>query len=138
MNGLLKVGTLLPQTVVLTGLHLKLFLHVREAIILHVVLGVEMFMVAVLLLQHLFDAVDLHLANVDLVLVLLDLDFGLLVSFLLGLSDAIKLHTHLLDRFGLRMVDIRLARDVLVALLDLGLGSLIFLRHIPLALLGLR
>ena len=45
--------------------------------------------IAVLLLQDLLDAVDFDLANINLVLVLLDLDFGLLVDIFLGGSNSV-------------------------------------------------
>ena len=91
----------------------------------------------VLLLHKLLYPVDLHLADVDLVLVLRDLDFGLLVDLLLRLCDTVQLHTHVLDLLRLSMVDVGLPCEVFVTLLDLLLGGLILFRHVTLPLLGL-
>ena len=55
----------------------------------------------VLLLEHLFDSIDLTLANVDLGLVLLYLSLGLLVDLLLRVCNIIELGTHVLDLLGL-------------------------------------
>ena len=93
--------------------------------------------IAVLLLQDLLDAVDFDLANINLVLVLLDLDFGLFVNIFLGGSNSVQLHAHFLNSLGLRMVDVGLASDVLVALFDFSLRSLVLLSHVALAVLVL-
>ena len=91
----------------------------------------------VLLLHDLLNPVDLHLTDVDLVLVLRDLDLGLLMDLLLCLSDTVQLYAHVLDLLCLSMVDISLPREILVALLDLFLSCLILFRHVTLGFLRL-
>ena len=65
------------------------------------------------------------------------MNFGLLVYFLLGCSDAVKLHTHILNLLGLSVIDVGLASNAIVALFYLTLRALEFLCHVTLGLLGL-
>ena len=92
---------------------------------------------AVLLLDELFKAVDLHLADVNLVLVLRILNLGGLMELLLASGHSVKLHAHILDLLGLGMIDIGLSRDIAVALLDLSLSILKLLGDVALGLLRL-
>ena len=68
---------------------------------------------------------------------MLDLLLGLLVDLLLGRGNVVKLISHVLDLLGLSRVDVRLTRDVLVALFDLQLCAFIALIEFPLSVLGL-
>ena len=91
----------------------------------------------VLLLHDLLYPVDLHLTNVDLVLVLSDLDLGLLMDLFLCLGHTVQLHAHVLNLLCLSVVDVGLPSEILVALLDLFLSCLILFRHVTLGFLGL-
>ena len=95
-----------------------------------------MFKFAVLLLHYFFDAVDFHLTDIHLVLVLHDLDLGLLVYFFLSYSHAVQLHTHILDLLGLGMVNIGTTANILVALFNFLLCRLVLLGNIALTLLS--
>ena len=94
-------------------------------------------MLAVLVLHQLLDAIDFNLTNVNFMLERSQLDLGLVMSLFLRSSNSVKLDAHVLDLLGLSMVDVSLARDVLVALLDLELSSLILFCHFALAILCL-
>ena len=137
MNSLLQISTLLSQTVVLSRLHLQFFFNVLHTIALHVILRLQVLKISVLLLCQLLEPVDFHLADIDFILVLLNLNFDLLVGLLLRICDTIELDRHLLNLLSLSMVDIRLSGYVLVALFNLELGTLEFLRHIPFGFLCL-
>ena len=91
----------------------------------------------VLLLHDLLYPVDLHFTDVNLVLILRDLDLGLLMDLLLRLSDTIQLHTHVLNLLCLGVVDISLPSEIFVALLNLFLGCLVLFSHVTLSFLGL-
>ena len=54
-------------------------------------LRLQVLKVAILLLGELLEPVDFHLADIDLVLVLLDLNFDLLVGLFLRIGDAVEL-----------------------------------------------
>mgnify|MGYP000359568190 FL=1 len=97
-----------------------------------------MVQLTVFLLGELLEPVDFHLAQVYLVLILLDLNPRPVVLIFLRCCDSVQLDCHLFDLLRLRVVDIRLSCDVLVALLDLQLRLLKLVSHVPFALLGLR
>ena len=96
-----------------------------------------MVILPVLVLHQLFNAVYFNLADVDLVLEGGKLHFGFLVSLFLRGSDTIELHAHVFNLLGLRVVDISLPGDVLVALFNLELRGFILLGDIPLRFLRL-
>lgn len=138
MHGLLKVAHLLPQLVILRVILQKLLIHVLALLRLNVQLRLQVQVLVVHVLLDLLNPIDLHFALVDLNLVLFHLQLRLVVDFLLGISHNVQLLAHVLDLFGLRRVDVRLARDVLVALLDLQLRILVPLVQFPLRVLRLR
>ena len=86
----------------------------------------------VLFLGYLLDAVNFHLAHINLVLVLRDLNLGLVVNLLLRGCNSIKLNTHVLDLLGLGVVDVGRAGDVLVTLFDFCLSGLVLLCDVAL------
>lgn len=100
-------------------------------------LSLQVLEVAILLLGKLLKPVNFHLADIDLVLVLFDLNFDLLVCLFLRIGDTVELDRHLFDLFGLCMVDVRLSGYILVALFDLELSALELLSHVTFGLLGL-
>ena len=95
-------------------------------------LRVQKLKLSVLLLCQLFQPVDFHLSHIELVQVLIDLIFDLLVGLFLIVCHPVKLHRHLFDGLCLCMVDIGLTRYVFVALFYLELGRLKLLRHVSL------
>ena len=95
-------------------------------------------MLTVFVLQHLLNTVDLYLTNVQFILVLLQLNLCLIMSFLLSRCHTTKLHIHVLNLLRLSVVDVRLPSDLLVALFDLELCSFILLSHATLLFLRLR
>ena len=137
LHGLLQVGYLLPEAIVLTRFKLKLVLDLTQPVVSHIELSLKVLLLTILLLYDLFEAVYFHLTDVDLVLVLRILDLGGLMQFLLAGSDTVELHAHILNLLGLRVVDVGLPSDVAVALFNLSLGGLIFLGYVALSLLGL-
>ena len=92
----------------------------------------------VFLLHELLDAIDLHFTDVDLVLILRILNFSGFVKLFLRGGYPIQLHAHVLNLLGLRVVDVRLSRDIAVALFDFDLGRLKLLSYVALGLLCLR
>jgi len=79
----------------------------------------------VFLLKNFLDAVDLHLAQINLILVLTQLKFPFLCSFCLFRTYLVKLLSHILNLEHLSVVDIGLARNLLVAILDFLLAVLV-------------
>ena len=137
LHSLLKVCALLSEPIILASLELKLLFNVVKSILLHVLLSREVVHLSVLLLHQLFQAVDLYLTHVDFVLVLLDLNLGSLVHFLLGGCHIVQLYTHVFNLLGLSVIDVCLPGQIFMAVFDFSLCRLIFLRHIALCLLGL-
>jgi len=109
LHGGLQIGNLLSEAIILATLHLKLVFYVGEPISLHLDLSVEVETLVVFLFEQLFEPVDFHFANVDFVLVLLNLNFGFLVNFFLRRGHTVQLLTHLFDLFGLRVINVRLS-----------------------------
>ena len=128
---------MLSEAIVLARLELKLVLDLAQTAIGHVELCLQVLLFAVLLLDQLFEAVDLHLADVNLVLVLRILNLGSLMELFLASGHTVKLHAHVLDLLSLSMIDVGLSRDIAVALLDLGLSVLKLLSDVALGLLRL-
>jgi hypothetical protein len=100
-------------------------------------LSLQVVVLAVLVLHQLLDTVDFDLTDVNFMLERSQLDFGLVMSLFLGSCNSVKLNAHVLDLLGLGMIDVSLASDVLVALLDLELRSFILFSHFALAILRL-
>jgi hypothetical protein len=59
------------------------------------------------------------------------------MDLLLFGGNSVELVAHVLDLFGLCMVDVSLSRNLLMALLNFFLSSLVLLSHFALCLLGL-
>jgi len=59
------------------------------------------------------------------------------MNLLLGSSDTIELLAHVLNLLGLGVIDVRLSRDVFMALFDFSLSAFILLSYISLCLLRL-
>ena len=78
-----------------------------------------MVMLAILLLHQLLNAVDLDLTDIDFALECSKLNLRFLMSFFLRGCDTVELNAHVLYLLCLRMVDVGLASDVLMALFDL-------------------
>lgn len=83
MHGLLQICALLTQAIVLARLHFKLLVDVLQLRLLHVFLGGEVLNLAISLLDYLLDAIYFHLSDVNLVLQLHKLCFGLLIDLFL-------------------------------------------------------
>ena len=87
-------------------------------------------MLSVFKLHHFLNAVYFDLANINFILILLQLHFCLLVSFFLSSSHSVKLDIHILNLLCLSMVNVGLASDVFVALLNLKLSRFVLLCHV--------
>ena len=92
---------MLSESVVLSTFHVELLVNVFVGVLQDVELSVEVHVLVVFLLKDLLYSIDLHLTCVHFVLVLLDLNLGLLMEFLLCVSNAVQLCCHLLNLFGL-------------------------------------
>ena len=90
------------------------------------------------LLEDFLNTVVIFLTDVNLVLNLLNLQLGLFMDLLLGAGHVIQLCSHVLNLFGLGGLNVSLSLNVLMALLDFLLGTLISLIEFSLGILGLR
>jgi len=126
---------LFPKTVVFPALQLHLLLDVVVPGFNHAVLRLKMDDLVVALLENPLDAVDFLFPFINFRLLLLEGDLGLFVDFLLLRGNPIQLLSHVLDLFGLRVVDVSLTSNLLVALLDLFSCFFVLFSHFPLCLL---
>jgi uncharacterized membrane protein len=76
-------------------------------------------------LKSTFKAIDLFLADINLVLVSADLEFGLLVHFLLRGDEFIHLLAHFFNLLSLSVIYVGLAGSLIMAFPDLVLSVLI-------------
>ena len=101
-------------------------------------LRVQMIKFLVFLGEEFLNSVDFHLSYIELVLILMNLKFDLLVGVFLGRSYSIQLERHFFNLLSLRMVDIGLATDFLMALLYLKLRRFKLFCHIAASVLRFR
>ena len=135
---LLQVSDLVPETVILTRLELKLLLdvlhaliHLLESELVHLDVVVHVLVLFPKLLNLLFP-------HIDLVLVLLHLLARLLVHLALVAGHVVEFLPQLLNVLGLGVIDVGLPRKLLLSRLDVRLSILILLGELLVAFAALR
>jgi hypothetical protein len=81
LHGRLNVSDLLAESVVLPRFHFHLILQVLSAIFRYLEAGGEQITIRITLLEQLFDSLNFHFPQIDLILILLLFYFVLLMDF---------------------------------------------------------
>ena len=127
---------MLSEAVVLAALHFQFVVSVIDNPFLHAYVSLQSIVLNVFLLHDLLDPVDFYLSDVQLVLVLLNTRVVFLLNLSLLLVNGAQALAHLVDLLRLSVVDVGLARNLLMALLNLFTRRLIFACHLTQVLLG--